>query len=58
MRRLIQGSLDQSDKDALLVHRLVGAKDTIRLLEEEVDCLRLMVTPVSVVVMAPPLISR
>ncbi len=58
MQRLIQGSLDQSDKDALLVRRLVSAKDTIHLLEEEVDCLRLMVTPVSVVVMAPPLISR
>ncbi len=57
MLRLIEGSSDQSD-EGLLAHRLVGAKDTIRLLEEEVDRLGLMVTPVSLVVMAPPLITR
>ncbi len=57
MLRLIEGSSDQSD-EGLLARRLVGTKDTIRLLEEEVDRLGLMVTPVSLVVMAPPLITR
>ncbi len=57
MIRLIEGSSDQSD-EGLLARRLVGVKDTIRLLEEEVDHLGLMVTPVSLVVMAPPLITR
>ncbi|SJL18388.1 uncharacterized protein ARMOST_21976 [Armillaria ostoyae] len=45
MLRLIEGSPDQSDDEALLARRLVGAKDTIRLLEEEVDRLGLMVSP-------------
>ncbi|SJL14439.1 uncharacterized protein ARMOST_17896 [Armillaria ostoyae] len=45
MLRLIEGSPDQSDDEALLARRLVGAKDTIRLLEEEVDRLGLMVLP-------------
>ncbi|KAK0430977.1 hypothetical protein EV421DRAFT_1743545 [Armillaria borealis] len=45
MLRLIEGSSDQSDDKALLARRLVGAKDTIRLLEEEVDRLGLMVSP-------------
>ncbi|SJL11303.1 uncharacterized protein ARMOST_14706 [Armillaria ostoyae] len=45
MLRLIEGSSDQSDDEALLARRLVGAKDTIRLLEEEVDRLGLMVLP-------------
>lgn len=57
MLRLIEGSSDQSD-EGLLARRLVGTKDTIRLLEEEVDRLGLMVTPVSLMVMAPPLITR
>ncbi|PBK58795.1 hypothetical protein ARMSODRAFT_1027964 [Armillaria solidipes] len=42
---LIEGSSDQSDDEALLAHHLVSAKDTIRLLEEEVDRLGLMVSP-------------
>ncbi|KAK0430199.1 hypothetical protein EV421DRAFT_1744377 [Armillaria borealis] len=42
---LIEGSSHQSDDEALLVCCLVGAKDTIRLLEEEVDRLGLMVSP-------------
>ncbi|PBK68377.1 hypothetical protein ARMSODRAFT_976184 [Armillaria solidipes] len=45
MLRLIEGSSDQSDDEALLARRLVGAKDTIRLLEEVVDRLGLMVSP-------------
>ncbi|SJL06526.1 uncharacterized protein ARMOST_09867 [Armillaria ostoyae] len=45
MLRLIEGSSDQSDDEALLACRLVGTKDTIRLLEEEVDRLGLMVSP-------------
>ncbi|KAK0237590.1 hypothetical protein EDD85DRAFT_789745 [Armillaria nabsnona] len=45
MLRLIQGSSEQSNEDVLLARCLVGAKHTIRLLEEEVDQLGLMVTP-------------